>query len=320
MSKLNALKSFDVSNIGIADYVILSCASQIGLFEWLQNRKVDFETVLNSFPNYDQMLKSLLYSLVSYGYLELIENRLSINPIFEELLIGEQSRVLKNYDWYFLIAQAPSLINNNKKPSISSETYTHFINISESLSREALPFIEHDFPELLLSEKVVLDLGCGRMGLFRTFLEKNEKLSITGVEQNDQTLRFLRETIKNKKLHNKIKIIEEDVLDAVQWLDGKYDFIFLSHLIHWVDKDRVPELLSSCKKLLKDNGNCVIYEDYLANNHVEPQSSVRKNLSLTIMGYQIFTEEETRYLLKEAGFNRVSSRIVADRRVLFYCN
>lgn len=322
MNSKRSFENFDINNITLNEYVSASCAVQIGLFDYLASSEAFLEEASSHFSEFEPFFRPLVYALVSTHFLVLgPDNKLSINEQVKPLVMGTTAVVLRNYDWYFLISQAPELFRQNITPSISPRTYEEFIDISEKIAQDILPLVKQDFPELRGGERRLLDVGCGKMGLSRALLADNNGLHITGIEQNGHTLEFLRGKIEAEGLQGNVEVIEGDAVETIgAVIDKEYDFVLLSHLLHWLTKEQTQCVLKSAKGLLKEGGTCIIYEDYLADNHVEPTSSVRKNLSLSIMGFQIFTEQELIEMLKENGFENIRSQIVAERRILLYCS
>ncbi|MCL4367315.1 methyltransferase [Patescibacteria group bacterium] len=318
MDKSQALRNFDVSSVSIADYVILSCAHQMGLLTLLSTNKVTADRLNKTMPRFRRILPAVLNALVTYRYVQFKNQYYSLNPKYKNLLTDSNTMVLNNYDWYFLIAQAPDLIRGHKKASIMDKTYNSFIDISEKLSEDALAVFENRFPEVLSGQKTILDLGAGKLGLERELLKHNPRLMVTAVEQNKYPLSFLKTVLKKEKLSSRVKVIKGEAVTKSAELTGRYDFIFLSHLLHWLTEKQTKQLLRSCKKLLAENGHCVIYEDYVSETNHSPKSSVRKNLSLSILGYQVFNVKEVRLLLRSCGFKKVAKQVIKGRRVLFF--
>ena len=62
----------------------------------------------------------------------------------------------------------------------------------------------------------------------------------------------------------------------------------------------------------------MIHEDYLQGDGLEPKASVRKNLTLSLLGYRILTKAELEALLEKQEFSNIASKVINDRRLLVY--
>ena len=153
------------------------------------------------------------------------------------------------------------------------------------------------------------------MGVFAEIGRQNKRLKITTVERNPYAVQHLRQ-LQQAEFGNQLRIVESDITQ-VEGLHTNYDFIYLSHLLHWVKDEQIDNLVEFCAEKLSANGVLVVHEDYLSNSSTSPKESVRKNLILSLLGYRIPTKEEIEQLLARTGL-QTQTKVVEDRRLLIY--
>ena len=60
--------------------------------------------------------------------------------------------------------------------------------------------------------------------------------TVTGLDSSDSQLALAR------KLHPDIKFVDGDATDFT--FDGQFDAVFSNAVLHWIDEDRQPDMMS----------------------------------------------------------------------------
>jgi len=310
-------ETFSIEDLSLADYTILSCACQYDIFENVEKGKNREDDLLAKIPR--KILPSLLSALVAFGYLNKGKNsRYFLTPISKKYLIENSAKnilpLIGNAEWYWLLVTGPK--SSRKKIKLHDETLKAIVDISYKIGEKVVVELKKDFPLLFKEPMEVLDLGCGKMGVFTKIAKQNRELRLTGVERNSYAVAYLRE-MKKKYFGNRLKIIKADV-EKLKKLNGKFDFVLLSHIIHWVKENKVGRLVQFCQDHLRENGVLIIYEDFLSNDGLFPKESARKNLILSFLGFKVFRIDEIENILRQQRFSSISSKIIDGRRILIY--
>ena len=311
-------ESFSIEEITFADYTVLACAIQFNIFDHIERGR-NTERFLSKFVP-KNILRPLISVLVASGYLQKdTKGSITLSPISKKYLTREAETNLlpffSNFEWYLTPINAPKLLKNGQNVILRSETFDAITDISHELGKKILPIIETEAEEIFRDAVDVLDLGCGKMGMMIEAAKRNKKLKVIGIEQNRQTIRYLKERLQKEDLSKRINILQADIEDLGN-LRRRFDFIILSHIIHWIKEKSLEKVLKFCKQHLKENGRLIITEDYLEDSGMEPRESVRKNLILSFFGYKVFSIGEIYSILRRIGFFKIKSKVVDRRRVL----
>ena len=311
-------QNFSVEGISLADYTVISAGLQFGVFEEIASGNSISQKLQETVPT--EILPSVLAALSAFGYINKVGNKFELTPITRKFLLRNSPEniipLFENSEWYLLAIEGSKSIKKGEEINLSEETIKGIVDISERISADVLTELGSDFPQLFTDELEVLDLGCGKMGVFAEIGRQNKKLKVTCIEKNPYAIEHL-ERIKGEVFGNRLQIVESDVLD-LEDLGKRFDFIYLSHLLHWIKPDQIENVIKYCKNHLTEDGTLVIHEDYLQGDGLEPKASVRKNLTLSLLGYRILTKAELEALLEKQEFSNIASKVINDRRLLVY--
>ena len=150
----------------------------------------------------------------------------------------------------------------------------------------------------------VLDLGCGT-GRFALPMARRFDVDVTGVDSSAEML---------------AKAEQKDVQAEVTWLlaeasrlpfaNGSYDFVFMSHLLHHVD--RPLAVIEECHRVLKPAGNALIR--YGAMNQI--RNDVEHTFFPQVREInepRTPTQDKTEEWLFKAGFTDISSQKIKQK-------
>lgn len=133
-----------------------------------------------------------------------------------------------------------------------SKAYEDFTEKDDSYSYVIeWPCIQKMLPPL--KNKRILDLGCGT-GRFSFLFEKENPLSVLGVDLSEQMLNIAK--VKARNRGSKVKFIRGDISNSEIYNNQKFDFIFSSTTFHYI-KDLIG-LFINIYNALEDKGVCVL--------------------------------------------------------------
>jgi len=133
-----------------------------------------------------------------------------------------------------------------------AKAYEDFTEDADSYSYAIeWPCIREMLPQL--SNKRVLDLGCGT-GRFSFLFEKENPLSVLGVDISESMLSIAREKAKSRG--SEVKFIQADISKPDMYINKKFDFIFSSTTFHYI-KD-IKGLFCNIFGALDNNGVCIV--------------------------------------------------------------
>lgn len=121
----------------------------------------------------------------------------------------------------------------------------YFKHQSLNSEKYLIPFIENGTK---ISNKSVLEIGCGEGGVLKSFLDRNCK--ITGVELSDYKLNVAKKLFAEEILTGKAKFIHEDIYNVEN--TDKFDLIILKDTIEHIHNQK--RLMERLKDFLNENG------------------------------------------------------------------
>ncbi|MDP4133104.1 MAG: O-methyltransferase [Bacillota bacterium] len=154
-----------------------------------------------------------------------------------------------------LLPQRDELLASLEKEAADTNTYA--------------PIIEPEVAQLLRTlvmlkkPKRILELGTS-IGYSAIVMAQymDEDGELITVERYSNAASRAGENIKKAHLENIIKVVEEEAVTALSWLDGCFDMIFLD-----AAKGQYSEFLPYCLKLLKPGG-IIVSDDVLYKGEV----------------------------------------------------
>lgn len=314
------------NTIAAVDRDLLWAADEYGIWEAIGDKGVASGGLLKGQEeelSYIRGKVSIIRHLLSRGFVQLDEEAiLKIGSQYPDLLPGADFRryILGLKEWYRLPYTAPRYLEQGIPAPLPQSEYDEIVEISEGLATKLPGPVREDFPALATEVMEALDIGSGKLFLLRTMAQENPHIRITAIEQNPKYLQFLAETLPEEGIADRVTIIEGKAQTSTHTLeDQRFGFILASHLIHWLTPDETHNLFSEARRLLRPGGAFFVYEDYLNTNGLEPEDSVGKHTRMVALGYQIFTDDQTLKMLRQAGFPDPRLRMIDSRRVLYEC-
>ena len=119
----------------------------------------------------------------------------------------------------------------------------------------------------------ILDFGCGAGTSLSIFSEYFKSSKLWGYDVSNEFIKKIKKRKKNIKLTTNLKKIPKK----------KFDLIFISNVLHHINKKNHNKILSNCRKFLKDSGVLYIFEHNPINpltNYVFKNSPIDKNAEM----------------------------------------
>ena len=167
-------------------------------------------------------------------------------------------------------------------------------NLAMGLAPKLVPLID------LSSCRRLLDLGGGPGTYAIHFCLNNPRLKAT-VYDLPTTRPFAEKTIKRFKLEDRIQFVDGNYLtDAI---DGHFDAIWLSHILHGEGPDDCRLMIQKAVGALAPGGRIIIH-DFILNNHMDGPlfpALFSLNMLLGTESGQSYSEDQIIDMLADAG-------------------
>ncbi|ODS39907.1 MAG: hypothetical protein A7315_10130 [Candidatus Altiarchaeales archaeon WOR_SM1_79] len=301
-----------------SEFWIGCTAVEIGIFDIISNRKVTVHEISKQNKWNESIIEALCNCLVSYGYLEK-DNNLYYLSKFSDRYLAKNSPdylgfFLESAHLFNVFSQLTENIVSGKELIQPNGMWKPITKISALIGEEIPNIMLEKFPFLLKEDCRILDLGCGRMHQSIQLAKSNPKITVIGIESNDETIEDVNDTLKKENLESRIKIIKEDLTKFDTNL--KFDIIFFNHILHCLPHEVNVEILNKSQKWLKEGGYMFIFDDLLLEDKTAPKESVKKNLLANMLGSKIYSIPELEELLVGRGFENIESLPLRRRIVI----
>lgn len=129
------------------------------------------------------------------------------------------------------------------------------------------PIMKNLLPDL--TNKRILDLGCGDGNMDRYFLEKGA-IRVVGVDISKNMIELAKKLSKSSRIDYKIMSMED-----ISEIEDKFDIVYSSLAFHYV-KD-FDKLINDINKLLKDDGILIFSQESPLMTAITYTNSEQKN-------------------------------------------
>lgn len=250
---------------------------------------------------------TLLYGLVSLGFLEQPEpQQFQIIKEAQPLLVSNSSTTMTGILGHHanLITrwvQLESIVRTGIPISLPEDPkqFETFIRAMADVSR--VPCLEVAQHLDLSNTKKLLDLGGGPATASIAFAKQNPSLECT-VFDFPEALAIAHEFIENEKLLDRIHTQPGNYF--INDFGSGYDVVYASNIIHSLDDEQTFEISKKAALALKSGGKYVIKEFFVDETRTAPLKSALFGINM-LLGTQsgkVYTIEETKSLMKRAGF------------------
>jgi hypothetical protein len=167
-------------------------------------------------------------------------------------------------------------------------------NLAMGLAPKIVPLID------LSSTRHLLDLGGGPGTYAIHFCLNNPQLKAT-VYDLPTTRPFAEKTIKQFKLTDRIQFVDGNYLNDT--IEGRYDAIWLSHILHGEGPDDCRMIIQKAVEALEPEGMIIIH-DFILNNSMDGPlfpALFSLNMLLGTDSGQSYSEDQIIDMLADAG-------------------
>ena len=254
----------------------------------------------------------LLNALVEIGYLTKRNDRFTNAPHSQNFLV----RGGKGYIGFSLLAEAQAwglwgkleeTVRSGKRPE-GPRLYHDDTDQTRTLLRslhtraEAL-FTRHIVEKVKLDGvTTMLDLGGGAGAYTAAFARRWPKMSATLFDL-PAAIAVAKEVVGKSDVHKRVKLIEGDY--RKDDLQGPYDAIFVSNVLHGENPATVKTLLKKVFDALAPGGRLILRDTFMSADRARHGAVLSLNLLLTTDEGRCYSAAEIDALLKEAGFRDV---------------
>jgi len=215
----------------------------------------------------------------------------------DKALISNKAEGLKNFGDFETIYPALSTLPPKIKQSWFE--FDHFY--SDDAFPMAIKIV------LKAQPKTILDIG-GNTGKFSLNIAQNSENTTITIVDLPQQIKLAKENIQNTPFKDKIKFIEQNILDKTLSIPEGYDIIWMSQFLDCFDEENICELLTRVKKSMNENSRLYIMEPLWDKQLYETSAYCIINTSpyFTAManGYsKMFNYEDIEEYIKKAGLS-----------------
>jgi len=290
---------------------VLHAAVRLDLFRKLGPSAMKVEEVAHLLKADVRGISLLLNALVTLDFLKkegelfslTIRSQKYLDDLSPQTMIHIVRHMINLYQYWGQLPQAvltgkPVVDRNDRE----REQVENFLWGMHDLARGAAPIITRTLD--LSSFKFLLDLGGGPATYAIEFCRKNPKLQATIFDLPD-TEPIAQENIKRNNLGHRIQFVGGDFLKDI--IPGRYDCVFLSHIVHGYSPDVNLSLLEKVYGAMYTGGQIVIQDFILDESKTRPKFAAifALNMLLHTEGGRSYTANEIENWLTEAGFKDV---------------
>ena len=158
------------------------------------------------------------------------------------------------------------------KKTYSSNIPNEILSLRDSCREDGVPSAERDtlnYLSLIVSiakPKEVLEIGTARGASGMTILNSFHGSFLTTIEKDEESFDSAKKNFKDFGVSDRIKQYLGDAGDVINYLDKKFDFIFLDGA-----KARYYDYLSDIKRLL-NNGGVLFADNVLFRGYVDGEN------------------------------------------------
>ncbi len=151
--------------------------------------------------------------------------------------------------------------NDNFDEFAANYREVHTENVQKLSGKDSEYFSEYKIVELSrrfdTDKKIrILDLGCGDGICSKFFRSIFKNSSYTGIDISEESVDVA------KKQYSSLGDVSFEVYDGehIPFEDNSFDLVFIACVMHHIKSDNHKQIVSECRRVLKDQGSLVIFE------------------------------------------------------------
>jgi SAM-dependent methyltransferase len=149
--------------------------------------------------------------------------------------------------------------------------------------------------------RTLLDVGCGPGTYAFEIGSRNPDIELFLLDL-PAVLEVTREIAARYDLSNKIRFVPRDL--ASEPIEGSYDLVLASNVLHVFDEDKIRALMAKLYAATSPGGSVIVQAQFLAEDHAGPRWPIFLDLGCLCFtaGGRNHSMAETRRWMEEAGF------------------
>ena len=152
-----------------------------------------------------------------------------------------------------------------------------------------------------LSNKIILDIGCGSGGITTSLITAYKAKKVIGIDVEGDVCRAARFRVANSGLQNKIDILQVSP-GKLPFKDFKFDIVFSKDsIVHIADKEFLSKEIF---RILKSGGTFVC-SDWLRSHDGKPSAEMIHYLKLEDLNFDMASPSRYEVALSKAGFKDI---------------
>lgn len=290
----------------------LHAAVKLDVFTAIGDKELSGKEIARALNAEPRAMSMLLNAITALGLLKKNTDQYSNTPVSRKFL----SKDSEDYVGYIImhhhnLADSWARLDLAVKTGEPTRTRTSFgdetvrknflmgmFNLAMNLAPRLAPHID------LAGRRRLLDLGGGPGTYAIQFCRNNPQLQ-AAVFDLPTTQSFAEDTIGKFKLSDRIRFISGDFVNDD--IPGKYDVVWLSHILHGESPQNCHKILQKALLVLERGGMIIIHEFILNNTMDGPlhPALFSLNMLLGARGGQSYSEGQLMDMLKRVGVKQI---------------
>lgn len=290
----------------------LHAAVKLDVFTAIGDKELSGKEIARALNAEPRAMSMLLNAITALGLLKKNTDQYSNTPVSRKFL----SKDSEDYVGYIImhhhnLADSWARLDLAVKTGEPTRTRTSFgdetvrknflmgmFNLAMNLAPRLAPHID------LAGRRRLLDLGGGPGTYAIQFCRNNPQLQ-AAVFDLPTTQSFAEDTIGKFKLSDRIRFISGDFVNDD--IPGKYDVVWLSHILHGESPQNCHKILQKALLVLEPGGMIIIHEFILNNTMDGPlhPALFSLNMLLGARGGQSYSEGQLMDMLKRVGVKQI---------------
>ena len=257
---------------GFLGSAVVRAALRLGVFDILARGDAPSVAIAAAAGTDARGMRTLLDALTAFGLVHASERMYGLSSIADRYLVSERSDYIGDmvgaytddvlWDSLRNLTEAVQRGGSALPEHVAQPRHPYWPQLATALGAAGDPAIEAVAdalaPELNGRTPLrVLDIGCGNGAMAYAIASRNSAAEICCVDWPD-VVSVARNCAQRLGLAGRAHFIEGDMLEVP--LDGPYDVILVSHVLHNLDGDACAKLLLRARDALADDGVLAIHD------------------------------------------------------------
>jgi len=306
---------------GYRDAQALLAANRLGIFQLLEEGPKTAAAIAEKLQAAERGVEILCDALVALALLRKKDGRyengeaakaclLPSSPSPKSAMLLHQARLYERWGRLYQVVKTGQCVGEDEIDPSLRHREEDFARAMADSARAAVKTTVEALP--LGDARRMLDVG-GGPGLYSIeFMRRHPQLHCV-ILDNEKTLRVAEENAVKAGLRDRLTLAPGDVFEAE--LDGPYDFILLSNLIHSFSGEENAGLVKKCAAALGPGGRLCIKDFFLEPDRTAPvwAALFAINMLVNTESGNCYTLEEVSSWLGAAGLAVEPSRLITPQ-------